>query len=192
MLLVVGSLAIPAAALALILAHQSHHRAATAAGVPSTTLGPGADPSKARVGTVAPDFTLPSTTGRSVSLRAFRGRPVVVVFFASWCEPCSEELPVLEQYARADAARLRVVGVSFQDLPSDSRSFARRLHLTFPALLDDFGDPVAQRYGVLEVPQTLFVDARGIVLGRVFGQTTRRELAPAITDLLHDRPIRAV
>jgi hypothetical protein len=64
--------------------------------------------------------------------------------------------------------------------------------VTFPALLDDPAGPIATRYGVRGIPQTVFVDARGIVRGRVYGETSRRGLAPAVDDLLHGRDIRPV
>jgi cytochrome c biogenesis protein CcmG, thiol:disulfide interchange protein DsbE len=192
--LVVVSLAIPAGVLALILAGQSHHSSASASSLPHspTTDAPPVDTSKAKVGTPAPDFTLPSTTGKSVTLSSLRGRPVVIAFFASWCHPCEEELPVLERFSRENAGRMRVIGVNFQDLSSDTASFVRGLGVTFPALLEDPSGPVAQRYGVLEIPQTIFVSKTGVVLGRVFGQTSTHDLAPAIADLLHERNIRPI
>jgi len=189
--LVLVSLAVPAGVLALIVTHQPrHHPSASASVTPTTDVAP-TDASKARTGTTAPDFTLDSTRGARVTLSALRGRPVVIAFFASWCQPCEEELPVLEQFARDDAG-LRVIGVSFQDLPRDTAAFVDRLHVTFPALVEDPTGPVAQRYGVRGIPQTVFVDGRGIVRGRVYGQTSRKALAPAIDDLLHDRDIRPI
>jgi cytochrome c biogenesis protein CcmG/thiol:disulfide interchange protein DsbE len=188
-LLILVSIAIPAGLLALILTHQDNHRAPSVSGV--TGESP-IDARLAKVGTPAPDFALKSTNGATVRLSAQRGHPVVVVFFASWCHPCEEELPVLEQFASEQGARLKVIGVNFRDLASDSAAFVRRLHVTFPALIDDPSSPVAQRYGVRGIPQTVFVDARGIVRGRVYGETSRRALQPAIDDLLHNRDIRAI
>lgn len=159
--------------------------------MPTATIAP-IDRHKARVGTRAPDFSLKSTDGKTVTLSALRGRPVVIAFFASWCHPCEEELPVLERFQRENATRLSVIGVSYQDLPSDAVSFVRRLRVTFPALLDEPDAPVAQRYGVRGLPQTLFVDARGVVRGRIYGETSRRSLQPAIADLLAGRNIRPV
>ena len=186
------SLAIPGGALALILHGHARHSGASPGSTPPTTDVAPTDSSKAKLGAPAPDFRLKSTTGATVSLSSLRGHPVVVAFYASWCHPCEEELPVLEQFSRADAGRLRVIGVSFQDLPSDSAAFVKRLHVTFPALLDDPSAPVADRYGVRGIPQTVFVDAQGIVRGRVYGQTSRRALQPAIDDLLHGVDIRPV
>ena len=184
------SLAIPAGALALIVTHQANGSTSSPT-TPSTAVA-ATDTRKARVGTGAPDFTLKTTDGKRVTLSALRGRPVVIAFFASWCHPCEEELPVLEQFQREHAARLTVIGVSYQDLPSDTIAFVRRLRVTFPALLDRSDGPVAQRYGVRGIPQTMFIDARGVVRGRIYGETSRRALQPAISDLLAGRNVRPV
>ena len=85
-----------------------------------------------------------------------------------------------------------MIGVNFQDLASDTANFVRQLGITFPALLEDPSGPVADRYGILGIPQTVFVDARGIVRGRVYGQTSQHALEPAIADLLRGINIRPV
>jgi cytochrome c biogenesis protein CcmG/thiol:disulfide interchange protein DsbE len=188
--LVVVSVAIPAGLLALILAHDSGGGSPSAS-VPSTTGNP-IDASRARVGTSAPSFSLPDTGGHLVSLADQRGKPAVIAFFASWCHPCEEELPVLEQFARDNGDRLRVVAISFRDLKSDSVDFVHRLGITYPVLLDEPTAPVADRYGVRGIPQTVFVDAHGVVRGRVYGVTSRKELEPAIDDLLAGRAVRPI
>ena len=190
-ILVVLSLAIPAAVLALIVTHDNKHSSTpTPTTISRTDVSP-IDAHKARVGSLAPDFTLKSTEDKSVTLSAFRGRPVVVVFFASWCHPCEEELPVLDVLGRENAG-LEIIGVSYHDLSSDSVDFVHRLHVTVPALLDAPDGPVAERYGVRGIPQTIFVDRNGVVRGRVYGETSRNALEPAINDLLAGRNIRPV
>ena len=104
----------------------------------------------------------------------------------------TKNLPVLSRFQREHAHEMTVIGVNFRDLASDSSAFVRRLHVTFPALLDDPSGPVGRRYGVRGLPQTLFIGADGIVRGRVYGQTSRRDLQPAITDLLAGRDVRPV
>ena len=64
--------------------------------------------------------------------------------------------------------------------------------MTFPALVDEPNAPTGQRYGVLGIPQTVFIDAHGIVRGRVYGETSKSALQPAIDDLLAGRNIRSV
>jgi len=184
--LVLLSVAIPVVLLALIVANDSNGRSPASSTVPAGAI----DASKARVGTPAPPFTLDDIEGRPVSLADLRGKPVVIAFFASWCHPCEEELPVLEQFARDEGDRMHVVAISFQDLKSDSVAFAHRLGITYPALLDGPTAPVAERYGVRGIPQTLFVDAHGVVRGRVYGVTSHDELQPAIDDLLAGRDVR--
>jgi peroxiredoxin len=187
--LVLVSLAIPAGGLAIIVA-RTDQRSGSAAG--SGLAASATDTRKARIGTKAPDFTLTSTTGTKLTLSALRGYPVVIAFFASWCHPCQEELPVLQHFARDDATRLRVIGVNYEDLPNDTANFVRQLRVTFPALLEDASGPVAVRYGILGIPQTVFVDAHGIVRGRVYGQTSLHALQPAIDDILRGIDVRPV
>jgi cytochrome c biogenesis protein CcmG/thiol:disulfide interchange protein DsbE len=189
--LVIVSIAIPALLLALIVTHDGSGGARVSTATTSP-IGDAIDSSRARLGTPAPSFRLPDTKGRALSLADLHGKPVVLAFFASWCHPCEEELPVLEQIAREHSGALQVVAINFRDLSTDSVDFVHRLGITYPALLDDPSAPVAQAYGVRGIPQTVFIDSRGVVRGRVYGVTSRRELAPAIDDLLAGRNVRPV
>jgi cytochrome c biogenesis protein CcmG/thiol:disulfide interchange protein DsbE len=174
--LVTVCLAIPAGVLGFALTRDSAKTATT------THI-------RAGVGKPAPEFRLPTTDGRTVSLSHYRGRPVVIAFFASWCHPCEEELPVLEKVQREQGRSLQVIGVNYQDhIGSDSADFIRRLGVTFPAALQPDGDPVAATYGVHEIPQTFFVDSTGVVRDRIFGETSRQALQPSIDALF--RPNR--
>jgi cytochrome c biogenesis protein CcmG/thiol:disulfide interchange protein DsbE len=172
--LVVVSLAIPAGVLALIL--RSHH---------SSAATPVVQPTRARIGSVAPDFTLPGIDGRAVTLSSLRGRIVVLTFFASWCHPCEEDMPALQRAQDDNAGRVTVVGVNYQDFPNDTRAFVQRLGVKFPALVEDSSDnPVARQYDVHAMPDTLFIDASGVVRDRVFGQTDTHDLEQALQALL--------
>jgi peroxiredoxin len=139
----------------------------------------------AGVGKAAPGFTLPSVGGESVSLSQYRGTPVVLAFFASWCHPCEEELPALEEIQDEYGDDLQVLIVNYQDhVGDDSEEFVRRLGVTYPALLQPQGDPVSAEYGVHEIPQTFFIDAEGVVRDRIYGQSNREVLQPSIDALL--------
>lgn len=175
------SLAIPAGLLALIL--HSHH--SSGAGSEAATAGPLVTPENAKIGSVAPDFTLSDLAGRRVSLSSLRGRIVVLTFFASWCHPCEEDMPVLERAQHDNADRITVVGVNYQDFPDDTRAFVARLGVTFPTLIEDSSNnPVAARYDVHAMPDTVFIDANGVVRDRVFGQTDTKDLKRALSTLL--------
>jgi thiol-disulfide isomerase/thioredoxin len=130
----------------------------------------------------APAFNLEATDGTAVSSTAFAGRPVVVHFFASWCKPCLEEVPVLEA-ARQRHPDLAVVGVVVRDDPADAARAARELGLTWPLLVDP--DEVAARaYRVDSAPVTFFVTAEGRIAGRLIGPVTRLPLERQLSGIL--------
>jgi cytochrome c biogenesis protein CcmG/thiol:disulfide interchange protein DsbE len=138
----------------------------------------------ADVGDAAPDFTLPTLDGETISLSEFRGRPTVVNFWASWCNPCREEFPLLaaalEEYANEDLA---VVGVTYQDIDSDSRAFVEEMDAVWPQAVDD-GGATAQSYGVRAIPLTFFVDADGLIADRVIGFSSKAALDASLETIL--------
>ena len=109
----------------------------------------------------APAFSLPRLRGGGkVSLASLRGKGVVLNFWASWCDPCKAEAPLLEKaWRRYQSQGLVVVGIDANDVSSDARSFAEKHGLTYP-LLHDPGATYS-RYGLTGVPETFFVDRRG-------------------------------
>jgi peroxiredoxin len=184
--LVAISVLAPAGLLAYILARDTDGGENSDANTsPSTAVAP-FDRSRARVGDLAPDFQLPDVSSTPVRLSQFRGRAVVLTFFASWCHPCEEELPVLEQVQREEGERLAVIAVSYDDFADDSRQFVQRLGITYPALIEDSGEnSVAARYGVHGIPVTFFIDARGRVATEpLYGQSSRASLQPGLDTLL--------
>jgi cytochrome c biogenesis protein CcmG/thiol:disulfide interchange protein DsbE len=119
----------------------------------------------AEVGAPAPNFELETLDGRTVQLADYRGRPVLVNFWASWCTPCRDEFPFLKKLvARHDD--LVVLGVTEDTITSEAETFARRKHATWPLLSDARGQ-VAREYGVKPIPQTMFVDRDGTMTVRV-------------------------
>lgn len=139
----------------------------------------------AEVGDRAPDFELPALDGNgTVRLSEFRGRPVILNFWASWCNPCREEFPLLKQALREHADELAVVGVTYKDIPSDSRSFARQMKADWPNGEDERGTVGTKEYGVRALPQTFFIDADGKIVDRVFGITTEAALKAPLDKLL--------
>jgi cytochrome c biogenesis protein CcmG/thiol:disulfide interchange protein DsbE len=96
-----------------------------------------------------------------VSLSAYRGKPVILNFWASWCIPCKEEAPLLESvWQRYRQRGLVVLGVDIQDVRSDARRFARRNRMSYPLAYDGPGNTVSH-YGVTGVPETFFVGRNG-------------------------------
>lgn len=121
-----------------------------------------------------------TTTTRS-RLSDFRGQIVVLNFWASWCQPCAEEAPILERAHRALVRRRAgtVLGVTFNDTPDDSLGFIDKFGLTYPSLRDP-GTPFAQAYGVRALPETFVLDRAGRIRAIARGQLTTKFLAGAL------------
>jgi len=141
-------------------------------------LGMSGRPPPLRPGVEVPGFSLPDTAGRTVGLGSYRGRPVLIHFWASWCKPCRKELPEIEAaYRDLRQQGLEVLAVNAGDDPQTAQAFAERLGLTFPILLDEHWD-TATAYGVIGLPITFFVGRDGKVTDVVAGGTlTRTSLA---------------
>jgi cytochrome c biogenesis protein CcmG/thiol:disulfide interchange protein DsbE len=106
---------------------------------------------------------------RMVALRDLRGHPVVLNFWASWCEPCRDEAPLLEGLARDYASRgLLVVGVDTEDLEAPANGFLSRYRITYLNLRDPDGS-VGRLFGTTGVPETFFIDAAGRIRSKFPG-----------------------
>jgi peroxiredoxin len=121
-------------------------------------------------GTSAPDFSLPALEGGApVALTAFRGKPVLLSFFASWCPHCQKELASVAAVARANVGKLAVVGIdSNESSEATSRKLLAAVHATYPVALDPDAK-VATRYEVVALPVSYFLNADGKVVGATFG-----------------------
>jgi cytochrome c biogenesis protein CcmG/thiol:disulfide interchange protein DsbE len=115
----------------------------------------------------APAFELRSLDGRTVSLAALRGRPVVVNFWAAWCDQCLNLLPRLGEL-RARHPGADVVGILYREDPQVGRATAEKVDATWPTLLDPDGS-VAAAYGVAGAPVTFFIRPDGTIASYITG-----------------------
>jgi cytochrome c biogenesis protein CcmG, thiol:disulfide interchange protein DsbE len=144
---------------------------------------------RAGIGEQAPDFELPALDGGgTVRLSDFRGQPVVLNFWASYCKPCRDEFPLFKQTLAQHAGDdLAVVGVAFEDIPSDSRAFVRKLRADWPNGVDERGTVGRNDYGIRALPQTFFIRPDGTIADRFFaGLTTRADLQEPLAKILNN------
>lgn len=114
------------------------------------------------VGQPAPAWALPDAQGRTVHLRDFRGQPALLNFWATWCFPCREEMPLLAQTAQTHPD-LAVIFINEGETPTDVARFLDELDLTLPLVVYDARGAVAAQYQVQGFPTTFFLDAEGII-----------------------------
>jgi len=111
----------------------------------------------------APEFALPDVAGNMVSLKDFEGQVVLVNFWASWCGPCREEMPLLDQLAdRYGPLGFTMLGVNVEEDASLANSFLDGTPVSFPILYDS-QNSVSQLYDVIAMPTTVLIDRQGMV-----------------------------
>jgi cytochrome c biogenesis protein CcmG, thiol:disulfide interchange protein DsbE len=125
----------------------------------------------------APAFTLPALgePGRLVSLSQYAGQPVIVNFWASWCEPCQQETPLLARW-HARHGRVILLGLDENDTAASALKFARAKGVGYP-LASDPDTSAASAYGVDALPQTFFLNARHQIVAHSVGAVTSAQLA---------------
>jgi cytochrome c biogenesis protein CcmG/thiol:disulfide interchange protein DsbE len=156
----------------------------------------------------APQFRLPalapgSPTGRAgaawtraaadreVSLDELRGTPLVINFWASWCDPCRAEAKVLERgFKRESGGDVLFVGLDVQDAREDARSFIHQFGITFPHMRDAGADS-KRDWGVTGLPETYFIGADGRVVGHVIGSIDDAQLRDGVAAAKAGRPAAA-
>jgi cytochrome c biogenesis protein CcmG/thiol:disulfide interchange protein DsbE len=140
----------------------------------SPDASPGLPAVRELSGQMLPDLEGPTMGGGSISPVAYAGRPVVVNFWATWCDPCERELPMLVQAHRDGVAFF--VGIDYKDTASEARRWIREYAIGYPNLADPDG-ALASRFGVtLGLPTTFVADADGMLRYQVMGELDRETL----------------
>jgi cytochrome c biogenesis protein CcmG, thiol:disulfide interchange protein DsbE len=157
--------------------------AAVAVLVALIVFGLAADRSSS-VGSPAPLLPRERLAGPSITLAGLlastAGRPVLVVFWASWCQPCATEAPAIERFSRSTSGRGRLVGVDWSDGLAGARSFIRRYSWTFSNLRDSEGT-VGNRYHLTGLPMTFVLDGSGRIRFVLRGPQDEDSLRRALT-----------
>jgi cytochrome c biogenesis protein CcmG/thiol:disulfide interchange protein DsbE len=134
--------------------------------------------------TLAPDFMRTDLSGRSLQLQQFRGRAVLLNFWATWCGPCITEIPVFSRWQRRYGdARLQVIGVSMDDDETAVKRFVAKHNVSYPILMGDakLGESFG---GVFGLPQSFLIDAHGRIILRIVGEPNMEALRSQIESLI--------
>jgi len=151
------------------------------------TLQPGT-PSNSEAPTLtlsgnAPEFTLADLHGDNVSLADFRGKVVILDFWATWCPPCKQEIPdFINLQSKYASKGLQVVGIAL-DEPDKVKSFARENGMNYPVLLGN--DQIAALYGGIDgIPTSFIIDRKGDIVTRFEGFRSKEDFEGEISKLL--------
>ena len=147
--------------------------------------GPGVGVSRGiNVGNRAPDFTLEALDGTKVSLKNYRGKVVLINFWATWCPPCRAEIPEIEAAfeARQDDGFV-VFGVNVEEARETVAPFVDAFEMSYPVLLDESGR-LLQTYRAMGLPMSVIIDQDGVIQARHIGFLTAADLDSYLAELL--------
>ncbi|MFZ5934309.1 peroxiredoxin [Pseudomonas putida] len=130
-------------------------------------------------GTALPELSLRNATGQSVALHSYRGKPLVINIWATWCPPCRREMPVLQQ-AQGEYPHVTFIFVNQGETPENVTTFLATTGLSLTHVLFDGTGALAQRVGSMALPTTLFYDADGRLIGSHLGELSRASLRHAL------------
>jgi thiol-disulfide isomerase/thioredoxin len=128
----------------------------------------------------APAVVGTTLTGEPFDLTTYRGTPVVLNFWASWCAPCRKELPAIAAFAKAHP-EIAVIGVDYQDSVKDAKAFAAERGADWPSVVDD--GPIGAAFKVPGLPATYLIDAQGQIVDRILGEVTEATLNARVKEL---------
>ncbi|SMO48515.1 TlpA family protein disulfide reductase [Melghirimyces algeriensis] len=137
---------------------------------------------KAAEGFRAPDFTLETLEGKSVTLSQNDGKPSLINFWASWCGPCRVEMPHLQEAYDQYKDQVNFIMVNTQDKELGMKTFLEDNGYTFPVVVDQT-EEVSQKYSIFNIPQTFIVNSEGEITKRIMGSMSKEQLEEIMEEL---------
>jgi cytochrome c biogenesis protein CcmG/thiol:disulfide interchange protein DsbE len=121
--------------------------------------------------------------GQHISLAQYAGHPLILNFFASWCEPCQRETPLIARFYRSHRNSVIVIGIDVNDTSSAAQAFARKMGVAYPVAADPAPMTMALSYGVSALPQTFFLNAQHRIVKRVIRAVTLTDLRSGVATM---------
>ncbi|MED3911647.1 redoxin domain-containing protein [Peribacillus simplex] len=137
-----------------------------------------------KIGAKAPNFSLKTLGGKQVELSDYKGKKVMLNFWATWCPPCKKEMPDMEKYTQQAGDDVVVLAVNI-DPENDVQSFVDDNGITFTIPLDSQSakNPVNERYKILSIPTTYFIDKEGIIRNKVISAMQLKDMERNINSM---------
>jgi cytochrome c biogenesis protein CcmG/thiol:disulfide interchange protein DsbE len=146
-----------------------------------TSGGKGGAATSDLVGRRLRNFTLDGLNGGTVHAPWADGHASVFIFFASWCPPCQGEIPKVAQYIRDhDPSPVDVLGIDANDPRTAAQAFVKKDGVTFPVAFDGAGTFTSEVFGFSDLPETVFINAKGVIKEVHLGAISERELSSGI------------
>ncbi|WP_433744664.1 peroxiredoxin family protein [Falsibacillus pallidus] len=138
-------------------------------------------------GDVAPDFTLKTLDGKEKSLSDFRGKKVILNFWATWCPPCKAEIPHMVKFygenAKSSNVEIVAVNLTAQDKGEETiRKFVKEYKMPFPVLLDSAGD-IGSKYGAFAIPTSYILDSKGVIREKIVGPMNEEMMSDLLKNI---------
>ncbi|MFD0682007.1 MULTISPECIES: redoxin domain-containing protein [unclassified Paenibacillus] len=135
------------------------------------------------IGTKAPDFTVTGLDGQMHDLSQYKGKPLIINFWGTFCPPCVREMPALQsQYDKWKDQNVQIVGMNLNESPVTVKAYLQQYNITLPILLDN--DVIRKKYKVFSYPTTFYIDANGIIQDIFVGEMSENDVSTRINRLL--------
>ncbi len=140
------------------------------------------------LGKSAPNFSLPllstSSDTTTINLSAFKGKPIILNFWASWCGPCNDEAPLLQKsWSSVQAQHIVLLGIDGSERQSDALKFLQQYRISYPNVQDTLTSATALDYGITGLPETIFIDRQGKVVAKWNSPLTEQGLLHEIAKI---------
>ncbi len=155
--------------LLLFAVFQHFYKADRPEAIEASTTSSGMD-----IGLVAPSFTLKNLAGEEIALTDYKGRKIMLNFWATWCPPCKEEMPAMEKFYKRHSGDVEILAINL-DPQNDVKAFAEKNELSFPILLDESGT-TQQIYQIISIPTTFIIDEKGVILKKHIGSMSYEQM----------------
>ncbi|MGE7184881.1 TlpA disulfide reductase family protein [Peribacillus sp. NPDC006672] len=137
-----------------------------------------------KIGAVAPDFSLKTLDGEQVNLSDYKGKKVMLNFWATWCPPCKKEMPDMQKYSQQAGDDVVILAVNI-DPENDVQAFVEDNDITFTIPLDSQSakKTVSERYKILSIPTTYFIDSKGIIRNKAISAMQLKDMERNINSI---------